>query len=316
MSTRISPFKLSVVVPVFNEEQVIEATNLEIHESLKKIFPNDIEILYVNDGSIDNTSLILNKIQQTYSNVKVLEFSRNFGHQAAVCAGLDHASGDCVAIIDADLQDPPSAIIEMISMWMEGVDVVYAIRKNRKENLFKKTSYSIFYRLYAKLSDISVNVDSGDFCLLDKKVVEVMKMLPEKNKFLRGLRAWSGFSQKGFKYNREARYAGESKYTFYKLLSLAADGIFNFSTKPLRIILLTGICFSLFSIISLLFLLMQKIIGFKIFSVSPQDVPGWTSIALFLLFTTGLQFLFIGVVGEYVGRIYAEVKGRPIYILK
>jgi dolichol-phosphate mannosyltransferase len=314
MKTRDQDFVLSVIIPCYNEEDVIEHTNLELNKALSCI--DKYELVYINDGSTDNTLSILLDLQESNTNIKVLNLSRNFGHQPAVQAGLDYVSGNCVAIIDADLQDPPSLIPEMVDLWKSGIDVIYAVRKKRKENFFKRTSYFIFYRVQAYLSDLKIPLDSGDFCLMDKKVVDVMKQLSEKNKYLRGLRAWTGFKQQPLEYERSARFSGVSKYSLKMLFSLALSGIANFSIVPLRLISLTGISLFLISFAMFFFILIQKLFEFKIFGISPADVPGWTSLVLLFLIFSGLHFIFLGVIGEYLGRVYQEVKSRPPYLIE
>ena len=235
---------LSVIVPCYNEQDVIGVTHQRLMETLGDNQEFTLEIIYVNDGSRDQTETLLFDLEGGDNRVKVVSLSRNFGHQPAVSAGLAYATGDIIAIIDADLQDPPEVILQMINKWREGFDVVYGIRTHRKEGLLKRLSYASFYRLYRSLASVDVQLNSGDFALLDRRVADVLNSLPEKNRFIRGLRAWSGFRQTGLVYERAARAAGESKYSFKKLIKLAFDGIFNFSTAPLTIIFITGIIIS------------------------------------------------------------------------
>jgi dolichol-phosphate mannosyltransferase len=306
-------FKLSVIVPCFNEQDVIRITHMELIKSISCI--DNFEIIYINDGSSDTTLQILLELRDKCPYVKIVSFSRNFGHQPAVLAGLEYSSGDCVAIIDADLQDPPHLIPKMVDLWRSGYDVIYAVRKKRKESLFKRFAYFTYYRLQANLSEINIQVDSGDFSLIDKRLVNILRDLPERNKYLRGLRAWTGFKQKELIYERNSRKAGVTKYSYKLLLKLAINGITNFSTIPLRIVSVCGLV--LFSISILLFVLIfiHKMVGFKIFGVSPNDVPGWTSIILFFLLFSSMNFIFLGIIGEYMAKIYEEVKNRPSFIV-
>lgn len=315
MSKRSSTF-LSVIVPCFNEQEVIRATHQRLIDALGDNPKFALEIVYVNDGSLDRTEEILFDLAEGDSRVRVVSLSRNFGHQPAVTAGLAYAVGDVVAILDADLQDPPEVILQMIDKWREGFDVVYGVRFKRKEGFFKRLWYAIFYRLYGLLADIDVQADSGDFALMDRRVVNLINSLPEKNRFVRGLRAWAGFRQTGLVYERAARAAGETKYSFHKLMKLAFDGIFNFSTAPLTIIFVTGLIISLTSAMVALVYTIARIGDFTIFGRSPGDVPGFTTIILAMLFFSGVQLISVGILGEYMGRLYQEVKMRPTYVVK
>ena len=306
---------LSVVVPVFNEEQVIGLTHGRIVEVLGDLKEFDLEVVYVDDGSKDGSAARLSDIAQSDRRVCVASLSRNFGHQPAVTAGLRQASGDVVAVIDADLQDPVELIPEMLTKWREGYSVVYGIRRNRQESAPKVFAYRVFYRLLSSLSDIDFPRDSGDFCLLDRTAVDAINRLPEKNRFVRGLRAWYGGRQIGLPYDRPPRAAGASAYPLGKLLNLAFDGIVSFSLLPLRLIFWLGLGSFIFAMLALLFFLAHRIFAFEIFGHTPADVPGFTSLILFVLLLGGVQLLSIGVLGEYLGRIYLEVKNRPEYVL-
>jgi dolichol-phosphate mannosyltransferase len=308
MTVRPDQFLLSVVVPCYNEEAVIELTHSRLVGTLGTDRDFRLEIVYVDDGSQDKTTEILAGIQKADNRVRVLQLSRNFGHQAAVSAGMAHVSGDVVSIIDGDLQDPPELVLNMLMKWQEGFDVVYGVRRRRKEGFLKRAAYGGFYRLW--------RWDSGDFCLMDRRVVDVINVLPEKYRFIRGLRAWSGFSQIGLLYDRAARAAGVPKYTVSKLIKLAWDGIFNFSVAPLRMISMIGVATSAFSAICFAFVIAQRLIGFRMFNVAPQDVPGWTSIVLIFLMVGGVQLFCLGIIGEYIGRLYEEVKARPTYLVR
>ena len=310
------PVLLSVVVPCFNEQEVLKHTHRHLINVLGENPEFDLEIVYVNDGSRDLTEAILFELADTDSRVKVISLTRNFGHQSAITAGLNYAVGDIVAVIDADLQDPPEVIISMIAKWREGFEVVYGVRTKRKEGLFKRLSYKTFYRLYRIFAQIEMPVDSGDFALLDRRVVDLLNSLPEKNRFIRGLRAWTGFRQTGLAYRRGVRAAGNSKYSFRKLLKLAFDGIFNFSTTPLTIIFIAGVTIAFLSVLAALVYIIARIENFNIFGSSPGDVPGFTTLILVILFFSGVQLISLGIIGEYLGRIYRESKMRPTYVIK
>jgi polyisoprenyl-phosphate glycosyltransferase len=229
----------SIVIPIYNEHEIIP----ELHRRVKSVIDHlddQTEVILVDDGSRDDTFLQVTELNRSDPRFKVLRFSRNFGHQVAISAGLAHATGDAVILMDGDLQDPPEILPQFIAKWKEGFDVVYAIRKKRKENIFKRMAYASFYRLMKKLSYLEIPLDSGDFCLMDKRVAKVVNAFPERNRFVRGLRTWAGFRQTGLEYERDARFAGEPKYTFGKLVRLAYDGIFSFSTAPLRLAVYAG----------------------------------------------------------------------------
>ncbi len=315
MSQRVHKL-LSVVVPCFNEQEVVNLTHRRLIEALGDNSEFDLEIVYINDGSRDRTEEILFELAASDSRVKAVSLSRNFGHQSAITAGLDYAAGNIVAVIDADLQDPPELILSMIDKWREGFDVVYGIRAKRKERFHMRLSYKFFYHLYRFFAEVEMPLDSGDFALLDRRIVDLLKSLPERNRFIRGLRTWTGFRQAGFVYERSARAAGKPKYNFQKLLKLAFDGIFNFSTRPLTIIFIAGLITSLISILATLVYLIARIGDYKIFGYSPGDVPGFTTLIIAILFFSGIQLISLGVIGEYIGRLYQEAKNRPAYVVK
>ena len=297
---------LSVIVPLYNEEEIVEKTFRVLEDELKEI---EHEIIFVNDGSKDKTREILERLLLETPNNKLVNFSRNFGHQAAFSAGLDKANGDAVVIIDGDLQDPPSLIHEMLKKWREGYQVVYAQRKKRKgETIFKKLSAFAFYRFFAKLTNIEIPPDTGDFRLMDRVVVDHLKSLPERSRFLRGLVRWVGVKKTGVLYERAERTAGKSKYPLRKMFRLAFDGITGFSSAPLKIsftmrCLATIVAFVLFA-----WSILEKILA------PETTVPGWASIMTAIVFFGGVQLISIGILGEYIGRIYEEVKQRPLYI--
>ncbi|SKA95177.1 dolichol-phosphate mannosyltransferase [Caloramator quimbayensis] len=291
----------SVVVPLYNEEEVINET----YKRLKRIMDStkeSYEIIFVNDGSRDNTLELAREICKYDSNIKLISFSRNFGHQIAITAGMDYSCGKAVIVIDADLQDPPEVIIEMIEKWKEGYEVVYGKRIKREgETFFKKFTASAFYRFLNKMTDINMPVDTGDFRLIDRKVCEALKSAPEHNRYVRGLVSWVGFKQTGVEFVRQERFAGKTKYPLKKMLKLAFDAIALFSHKPLKIAAYFGSILLLMSIVFLLFTLCNGLIVGTILSL------------LFLL--NGVILTALGVIGEYIGRIYDEVKGRPLYII-
>jgi polyisoprenyl-phosphate glycosyltransferase len=307
---------VSVVVPCFNEEAVIGLTHQRLVEALGETPSLDLEIVYVNDGSRDRTEELLFALADRDPRVKVVSFTRNFGHQPAVSAGLEYASGDAVAVIDADLQDPPEVILRLVEKWREGYDVVNAVREKRKEGVAKRFAYALFYKLYRRLASIDVPLDSGDFALMDRRVVDVMNALPEKNRFVRGLRSWSGFRQTGVTYERASRAAGETKYSFRKLLLLAFDGIVNFSTAPLSFIFGLGIVTAVIAMCAGAIYLAARIFAIPIFGYTPGEAPGFTTLILTILFFSGVQLISIGILGEYLGRIYQEIKMRPTFVVK
>lgn len=299
---------LSVVIPVFNEQENLRELYRRLIAALERI-ENNFEILFVDDGSRDASLEILTQLAQNDARVTVIAFARNFGHQAAISAGLDQARGEGVIVMDADLQDPPEALEQFVAQWRNGHDVVYAVREQRKEGWFKRTSYALFYRLLQRVANIDIPLDAGDFCIMDRRVVDLLVSMPERNRFVRGIRSWVGLDQVGLKYERAARYAGETKYSYGRLMTLALDGFVSFSFAPLRISSLLGIAISILSIILAIFYAVQKItVGL--------NPPGFATTIVAILFLAGIQLITIGVIGEYVGRIFEEVKRRPLYVTK
>ena len=306
---------LSVVVPCFNEQDVLPHTHQRLLDVLGGGDLIALEIVYVDDGSSDATPGILSSFADADDRVLVVSLARNFGHQAALTAGLQYASGDAVAVIDADLQDPPELIADMIGKWREGYDVVYGVRARREAGLARRAAYKLFYRFMRAMVSIDVPLDSGDFSLMDRKAVDALNALPERNRFVRGLRAWIGLRQIGIPYQRPARAAGKSKYTALKLVQLGLDGILSLSSKPLSFIFVLGAASSIVSILGFVFYLAWWLSGGEILGRTPADVPGFTSVILFLFLLSGIQLMSIGVIGGYVGRIYDESKNRPIFVL-
>ena len=302
--------KISVVIPMYFEEEVAKECYTRTKKVLIGLEKYEHEIIFVNDGSKDKTLEILEKIAKKDKNVKIISFSRNFGHQAAVTAGLKYTTGDAVAIMDADMQDPPEVIAEMVKLWENGNEVIYAKRKERKgETKFKLFTAKMFYKVLNGLSDVEIPKDTGDFRLADKKVIEVINSLPEHNKFLRGLFSWVGFKQTPLEYERKERFAGKTKYPLKKMLKLASDGITSFSTKPLKMLGVLGFLSVVVSILILIYALVSYAFNLN------QLTPGWTSLMVTITFLGGMQLLSIWLISEYIGKIYDETKGRPEYII-
>ncbi|MFO0613229.1 MAG: glycosyltransferase family 2 protein [Polyangiaceae bacterium] len=306
---------ISIVIPVFNEEETLPKLSERL-VSASAAWNDTFEVILVDDGSSDRTPQMLKELCQRDPRFKSLSFSRNFGHQTAVTAGLNQVSGDVVAVMDADLQDPPEVLPRFLEKWREGYDVVYAIRKKRKEGPFKRFAYWAFYRILDYLSSIKIPLDSGDFCIMDRRVVDLLNALPERNRFVRGLRSWLGFRQIGVEYERDARYAGEVKYTLRKLLQLAFDGIVSFTYRPLQMIGAAGLVISLLSFLGFIAFFILSVFDIHVLGHSPRESPGSTTLTLAVLFLGGVQLISLGVIGEYLGRIFDEVKQRPQYIVK
>lgn len=303
--------KISVIIPMYYEEEVAEECYKRMTSVLQNIENYDYEIICINDGSKDKTLTILENLAIKDKRLKVLSFSRNFGHQCAVTAGLKFVTGDVIVIIDADLQDPPELIPEMLKLWEAGNDVIYGKRKTRDgESAFKLFTAKMFYKTLNALSDVEIPKDTGDFRLVDRKVVDTINSLPEHNKFLRGLFSWVGYKQIPFQYERKERFAGKTKYPLKKMLKLASDGIISFSTKPLKIVGGLGIISIVISFILLIYALISYI--FKLNNLS----AGWTSLMLGITFFAGVQLLSLWIMSEYIARIYDESKNRPQYIIE
>lgn len=299
---------LSIIVPVFNEEKSIQLMHNRLVNAIGSITAN-FEIIFVNDGSKDNSFFELVRLSKVDSRVRYINFSRNFGHQIAVTAGLDHSKGSAVVIIDGDLQDPPEVIPEMYAKHKEGFEVVYGQRIKRKgEGLLKKITAKYFYRILKKITNVEIPVDTGDFRLIDRKIVKNLKNMPEQNKFLRGQIAWLGYRQTSVFFERDERKFGETGYPFSKMLKFALDGITGFSDVPLQFVTKTGVFISLFSFL---------IIIYAVFShfVLEQTITGWTSLIISSMFIGGVQLISVGIIGEYISRINKNVQNRPLYII-
>lgn len=300
--------RYSVVIPVYNEEAVL----CQIYRRLKQVMDltgDTYELIFVNDGSRDSSAVMIKSLRDQDDAVKLITFSRNFGHQVAITAGMDYASGAAVMVIDADLQDPPELILEMIVKWQEGYEVVYAKRTERKgETFFKKQTARWFYRLLRAATDIDIPVDTGDFRLLDRRVCDELKRLPEKNRYVRGLVSWVGFRQIAVEYVRDERSAGETKYSLKKMMKLSMDGMTSFSLKPVKMASYAGWALLFFGTAYLAGMLFLKVfIG--------AAIEGWNLVIAVQLLLSGLVLLMMGISGEYIGRIYDEAKGRPLYIV-
>lgn len=303
--------KISLVVPMYYEEKVVNECYNQMIGVLRKIQNYDYEIIFINDGSKDKTLELLEEIAKNDTKVKILSFTRNFGHQAAVAAGLKHVSGDAIVIIDADLQDPPELIPDMLKLWEEGNQVIYGKRKTRDgESAFKLFTAKMFYKTLNALSDVDIPKDTGDFRLVDREVAEVINSLPEHNKFLRGLWSWVGFKQLPYEYERKERFAGETKYPLKKMLKLASDGIISFSTKPLKFVGALGLISIAISVCIMIYALIS--FAFKLNNLT----AGWTSLMVAITFFAGVQLMSIWIMSEYIARIYDESKNRPQYIIE
>lgn len=301
---------LSIVIPCYNEQEVIAETIKRLTAFAQNLRNLEVEFIFVDDGSRDQTRAMLKSFAASDKRIKLVGFARNFGHQIAVTAGVDAARGDAIVLIDADLQDPPEVIHEMIKKWEEGYDVVYGTRTERPgESAFKLATARLFYRVLNKLSSVAIPLDTGDFRLMSRPVVDVLKAMPERDRFIRGMVSWVGFKQVALPYKRAQRFAGETKYPLKKMLTFAFDGILSFSSKPLELSLIIGMGLTAVSTFSFLGIITQRLL-----------LGSWTSIEIIILTTAGLlgglQLLCIGILGQYVGRIYNEIKNRPLYIVQ
>ena len=301
--------KYSLIIPIYNEEETIPELYRRVSDVMDSL-DDSVELILINDGSRDRSLKLMRELQERDARVCYISFARNFGHQAAVTAGLNFARGQVIVVLDADLQDPPELIPKMIESWQAGYHVVYAQRtKRKKESWFKRLTAYVFYRLLRQLADVDIPADTGDFCLMDRQVVEVLNSMPERNRYIRGLRAWIGFRQTAVKFERDPRFAGEVKYTFKKSLALAINSLVSFSKIPLRISTYLG----LFS--ALIALLMALLVLYWRLQQPDSPVTGLATILIAVFFLGSVQLISIGILGEYVGRIYEEVKGRPAYTI-
>ena len=304
------PLRLSLAIPVYNEREVLPTLVARVGAVLDKIPGGPHEIVMVDDGSSDGTADLLEQEAAKDSRIVAVLLSRNFGHQTAITAAMDQVNGDVIVIMDGDLQDPPEVIPQLLAKHAEGYDVVYAQRGERQEGWYLRVCYWLFYRLVAMLSNIRLPLDSGDFALLSRRVVDAMREAPERQRYLRGLRSWVGFKQIGIVVDRAGRHAGKSKYTPLKLLKLASDGIFAFSIVPLRAALVLGLLAIVASLVYAVYAILARLV------FETNTPPGFASLIVVIVFLAGVQLMLLGVVGEYVGRIYEEVKARPHYILR
>src|ERR1051325_2245364 len=303
------PPLLSVVLPVYNERETLETLFARLLPVLERTADGAFEVVCVDDGSTDGSSEMLDALHARDARVKVVHLSRNFGHQAALQAGLEEARGDAVILMDADLQDRPDVVRTFVERWREGYEVGYGLRAQRKESLLLRTAYAVFYRTLHAVAQIDVALDAGDFCLLDRRVVDALVALPEQHRFLRGLRSWVGFRQLGIECERDARHAGTSKYTFRKLVRLALSGYVGFSSGPLRLAALLGVATAAGGFAIALWVLVTKLLDVA----SPR---GWASLLACLMVVGGVQLLVLGIIGEYLGRVYDEVRRRPLYLVR
>lgn len=300
---------LSIIVPIYNEEEGIPALYERLH-SVCTGFGVTYELLFVNDGSRDRSLTLLKELQAADPQVRVLSFSRNFGHQVAITAGMDHAQGEAVVVIDADLQDPPELIGQMLEKWREGYDVVYAVREKREgDTLFKRATAALFYRLLRKITNVDIPLDTGDFRLMSRRSIEAMKLFSERNRFVRGLVSWIGFKQTGITFVRAERYAGETKYPLKKMLRFAIDGIVSFSFVPLQLATFFGFVASALSFLGILWVVYMRLF-------TQETITGWASMMVIVMFLGGVQLLTLGIIGEYIGRMYDEIKRRPLYLIE
>lgn len=300
--------RLSIVVPCYNEAAVIGETVRRLQALCDSLPDTQAEMIFVDDGSRDATRVLLCGFAAQDQRIRVIGLARNFGHQLAVTAGIDAAGGDAVVLIDADLQDPPEVVAEMLARWREGYDVVYGTRTERPgESWFKLASARAFYRLLNRLSDVPIPLDTGDFRLMDRAVVEVLKAMPERDRFIRGMVSWVGFRQLALPYRRAGRFAGETKYPLRKMLRFAGDGILSFSTRPLQLSIGLGFLSAGLALLGMLYAVVVRL-------VTTEWVAGWAAIMVAVLFVGGVQLVSIGILGEYIGRIYHEVKRRPLYV--
>jgi dolichol-phosphate mannosyltransferase len=299
--------ELSVVVPVYDEADGLQAFADALVPVLEA-HARSWELIFVDDGSRDRSWHVLGTLRAVEPRILLVKLSRNFGHQLAITAGMDHATGDAVVVMDADLQDPPSVLPQMLAQWRDGFDVVYGVRETRQEGWFKRASAAVFYRLLAAMSPIAIPVDAGDFRLMSRRAVEALGQMPERARYVRGMVAWVGFPTAAVPFQRAARHAGQTKYPLRKMLSFAADGLVSFSAVPLRIATSLGFLMAMAALLYFFWAVAMKLFG--------ATIQGWTSLVAVVVFIGSAQLLCLGIIGEYVGRIYDEVKGRPLYVVE
>jgi dolichol-phosphate mannosyltransferase len=300
----------SLIIPIYNEEENITEMYRRLHQVMEQL-DGDVELILIDDGSRDRSLNMMRELHHRDNRVHYLSLARNFGHQIAVTAGLNFVQGKCIIVMDADLQDPPELILTMIEKWHQEYQVVYAQRISRQqESRLKRLTAYLFYRILRRLAKVDIPVDTGDFCLMDRQVVDILNSMPERNRYIRGLRAWVGFRQTSVLFERNPRFAGDVKYTFGKSLSLAIDGIISFSTVPLRLATYLGIISAAIAMIMIILVLYWRIFA------PVSHLIGYTLITISMFFLGSVQLICIGILGEYIGRIYEEVKGRPLYTLK
>ncbi len=298
----------TVIIPIYNEELNLE----ELHQRLMKataLLDQPFEVIFIDDGSRDRSFSMLKNFHDQDQRFKIVRFSRNFGHQVAISAGLDVARGEAVILMDGDLQDPPELIPQMVAKWKEGYEVVYTVKTSRREHTLKRFAFLAFYRILNALSSIAIPMDAGNFSLMDKRVVAVFHAMPERNRYISGMRAWAGFSQTGISYHRDPRFAGKPGMSLARLVHLALDGIFSFSNIPLRLAIYLGLLVAFAAFGGGLYVLYQKLF-------TDKAILGWASTILSVLFVGGMILLTLGVIGEYISRIYEEVKSRPLYVIR
>jgi len=301
--------KYSVVIPIYNEEDTLP----ELYKRLEAVMSglkDTYELIFVNDGSRDRSEETLKSYAAQNRSIKIISLSRNFGLQPAYSAGINHASGDMVIPMDGDLQDPPELIPKMIDKMREGYDVVYAVKIKRQENIFKRFAFSAFYRILRRAANVDMPLDAGSFSIMNRKVVDIFKMLPEKNRLVSGIRAWVGFRQIGFPFERDARFHGKPRQTFFRLMRMATDGLFSFSSVPIQAATVLGLIASGLSLLIIIVVVILKLFT----DIIP--VLGWASLIVTVVFFGGIQLVFIGILGEYICRIFDEVRGRPHYLVK
>lgn len=301
---------VSYVLPVFNEQDGLRLFHQRLTAGTELLSRFDFEFVYVNDGSADDSLTVLRELAETDPRVSVVDLSRNFGHQMAITAGIDHAAGDAVIVMDTDLQDPPEVSIDLIAEWERGADIVYAQRRTRKDPTVKRLTAHLYYRLLRRFADVDIPVDTGDFRLMDRRAADVLRRARESNRFVRGLVSWMGFKQTAVPFDRDARVSGQTNYPMSKMIGLAVDGITSFSAAPLRIITRLGFCTVVMSTLGILYAMTMRVFF-------PQvSVPGWTLLMVVMWFLGGVQMLSLGVIGEYVGRIYKQTQDRPLYVVQ